>query len=109
MKLKDAPVEGLGALSRVVNLPGITVKVGQMLDALQAVGGEKALSQIEEKPDEKIEKIVGSWPAHFDITKALGMGLTGDQDISRTVQDFANSLAQSRHNTFTHPANAPDV
>ena len=39
--------------SRIVNMPGKTVAVAQMLEALRDVGGQKALGLIERVPDEK--------------------------------------------------------
>ncbi|KAH8880524.1 NAD(P)-binding protein [Thozetella sp. PMI_491] len=89
--LKDIPKEKFG-ISRVVNLPGITVRVQEILEALEAVGGQKALALVEEKPDSKIEAIVGSWPARFDVNRATGLGLVGDVSLVETVTAFAESL-----------------
>lgn len=89
--VKDIPKEKFGK-SRIVNLPGITVTVQQILDSLEAVGGSKAMSLIEEARDPKIEAIVGSWPARFDITRAQGLGMKGDVTLVETVKAFADSL-----------------
>lgn len=91
--VKDVPKEQFG-ISRVVNLPGITVSVEQILKALEAVGGSKAISLIDEVRDPKIEAIVGSWPAKFDIKRAEELGLKGDGSLVETVQAFAASLNQ---------------
>lgn len=91
--VKDVPKERFG-ISRVVNLPGITVSVEQILKALEAVGGSKAISLIDEVRDPKIEAIVGSWPAKFDIKRAEELGLKGDGSLVETVQAFAASLNQ---------------
>ncbi|KAI1345268.1 NAD-dependent epimerase/dehydratase [Xylariaceae sp. FL0016] len=90
--VKDVPREKLG-MSIVVNLPGITVTVDQILKALGVVGGQKALDLIEEKRDPKIEAIVGSWPARFDIKRAQDMGMAGDGSLVETVKDFADGLS----------------
>ncbi|KAI1323321.1 NAD-dependent epimerase/dehydratase [Xylariaceae sp. FL0255] len=91
--IKDIPKEKF-FLSRVVNLPGITVTVDQIVQALEAVGGQKAVSLIEEARDPKIEAIVGSWPARFDIEKATSLGLRRDRSLIDTVKAFAESLDQ---------------
>ena len=94
---KDIAPEKFGG-SRVVNLPGITVKVEQMLDALGKVGGEAALSLVEEKRDPAVEKIVNNWPARFDTTKAKQVGFVDDGPLERTLQEYIEdygSLAQS--------------
>lgn len=91
VKVKDIPAEKFGD-SRVVNLPGITVSVQEMLDALKAVGGDEAISQIEEQRDPAIEAIVGSWPARFDVSRAYGLGLAEPEGILETVQAFHGTL-----------------
>ncbi|KAK7753415.1 hypothetical protein SLS62_004706 [Diatrype stigma] len=90
--VKDIPKAQFGGLTRVVNLPGITVTVDQILQALEAVGGKEALGLVAEVRDPKIEAIVGSWPARFDIKRAEGLGLKGDVSLVETVQAFAASL-----------------
>lgn len=86
--VKDIPAEKFG-LDRVVNLPGITVKIQQILDALEAVGGKEALALIKEQRDPKIEAIVGSWPARFDTRLAEDLGLAADFDLVQNVKAFS--------------------
>ncbi len=63
---------------RALNLPGLTVSVGQMIAALETVGGKAALDLITHQPDPAVEAIVGSWPAAWDASRALGLGFKGD-------------------------------
>ncbi len=56
---RDIPASAFASGGRVVNLPGITVTVREMLDALQTVGGDKALSLVQEKADDSVTRIVG--------------------------------------------------
>ncbi|PSN71782.1 NAD dependent epimerase/dehydratase [Corynespora cassiicola Philippines] len=91
--IKDVPKEKFGKnRGRVVNLPGQTVTVGQILDALKAVGGKQALDLVEEKHDPKVEAIVASWPARFDISVAKGLGMADDISLTEEVESFAKSL-----------------
>ena len=90
--VKDVPKESFG-LSRVVNLPGITVTVQQILDALEVVGGKDVLGRVREERDLKIEAIVGSWPARFDVSKAEKLSMKRDVPVVDTVKAFAESLA----------------
>jgi nucleoside-diphosphate-sugar epimerase len=55
--LKDSPKEQLG-IHRVVCLPGQTVKVGEILDALETVGGKEKRALVEKKKDSLNENIV---------------------------------------------------
>lgn len=91
--IKDVPKEKFTPnRGRVVNLPGQTVTVGQILEALGEIGGEKALSLVEEKHDPKVEAIVASWPARFNVSLARGLGMAEDITLKEEVQSFAAKL-----------------
>lgn len=92
VKVKDIPAEKFGD-SRVVNFPGITVSVQEILDALKAVGGDEAISQIEDQKCPVTEAIVGSWPAKFDVSRAYELGLAKPESISEIVQAFHATLS----------------
>ena len=68
-----------------MNLPGQTVSVQEMLDALKAVGGDDALQLVEEKRDAAIEKIVEGWPFRLDTRKALQLGFCEDVALQETI------------------------
>lgn len=74
--------------SRVVNLPGVTVSVKQMLDALVKVHGREALDLVREEHDEDVSKIVVSWPSEFDITRARELGFRDDVSLEQTLRDY---------------------
>lgn len=74
--------------SRSVMLPGITVTVTEMIDALRETGGEAAVSRIRAEPDAGIQAIVGSWPARFDTAKAERLGFRADADMASIMQAF---------------------
>lgn len=74
--------------TRTVNLPGMTVSVQQMIDALTAVAGEKVSQRIHFIPDENINRIVASWPGQFNIERALKMGFTADSTYSDAIRAF---------------------
>lgn len=88
VKAKDVPSAAFGDGTRIINLPGITVTIEQMLQALADVGGEKASRLVQEKPDANVEKIVGSWPAEFDVSKARKLGFHDDVPLSQAVRDY---------------------
>ncbi|KAF2493942.1 NAD dependent epimerase/dehydratase [Lophium mytilinum] len=91
--MKDVPKEAFGVnRGRTVNLPGQTVTVGQILEALEAVGGKEKLALIEEKRDVKVEAIVRSWPARFDTSLAKKLGMVEDITLTEEVESFARSL-----------------
>lgn len=78
---------------RQVMLPGITVKVAEMLQALKQVGGQKALDLVKrQKADAATKALLHSWPVRFDVSKALAIGFVRDDNFLTAVQDFANTL-----------------
>lgn len=80
---------------RQVNLPGITANVKQMLQALEEVGGQKAIALVKrEKPSQEIKAMLDSWPIKFDISKALSLGFVADSSFKQAVEDFADSLKE---------------
>jgi nucleoside-diphosphate-sugar epimerase len=85
---KDVPAAAFGSGSRIVNLPGITVTVEQMLQTLVEVGGEKLRGLINVKHDAIVKKIVGSWPAIFDVAKAKKLGFRDDVPLSQAIRDY---------------------
>lgn len=74
--------------SRIVNLPGVTVTVKQMLEALVKVRGEEALGLVKEEYDDSVSNIVGSWPSVFDVTRAKELGFQDDVSLEQTLKDY---------------------
>jgi len=85
--LHDVPSGALGS-ARQVNLPGLSVSVGEMVEALRAVGGEVAVKHIRWQRDELVERIVGSWPAAWDTSRARSLGLAADTDFETVVRAY---------------------
>ena len=74
---------------RVVNLPGITASVSQMIGALKRVAGAKVAERVQWKPDPRIQAIVKTWPVRFRTPRALEMGFRPDGDIETVIRDYA--------------------
>ncbi|HEX7557640.1 MAG TPA: D-erythronate dehydrogenase, partial [Usitatibacter sp.] len=60
--------------TRVVNLPGITLTVREMIDAMGRVAGQEAVSRVKFVPDARIQGIVKTWPVKFRTERANAMG-----------------------------------
>ncbi|CAJ0818418.1 D-erythronate dehydrogenase [Ralstonia wenshanensis] len=73
---------------RSLNLPGITVRVGEMVEALRKVAGDAPVSRIRWEPDARIKAIVQSWPARFDTARADAMGFGRDTSFEAMVRDY---------------------
>lgn len=84
---RDVPKERYKG-SRIVNLPGMTVTIVEMLEALRTVGGDEALKLVEEKRDEATERIVESWPARLDTSRAKSLGFAEDGTLVQTLREY---------------------
>ena len=82
----DLPAESWPDGLRVLNLPGMTVTVAEMIAALERAGGDTGLVSWEPDPD--IEAIVGSWPQGMKTDRADALGFSADEGIDAVVQQF---------------------
>lgn len=75
-------------VNRVVNLPGITVSVKEMVAALAKVAGDVTAARVRFVPEARIEGIVKTWPARFKTERALKMGFAPDTDFETVIRDY---------------------
>ena len=73
---------------RVVNLPGISVSVNDMVEALREVAGEEAVARIRWETDERVVKIVGSWPGSWNTERAESLGLKDDESFADVIRAY---------------------
>ncbi|ALE57483.1 SDR family oxidoreductase [Paraburkholderia sp. RL17-368-BIF-A] len=73
---------------RVLNLPGISVSVDEMVAALREVAGDEVAKRIVWQADARVEKIVGSWPGRWDTSRAEQLGLRGDQSFTDVIRGY---------------------
>ncbi|MEO5701759.1 MAG: D-erythronate dehydrogenase, partial [Casimicrobiaceae bacterium] len=64
--------------SRSINVPGITVAVGDMVDALRRVAGEEVAARVRWEFDPAIDRIVSTWPAVFAPKFGESLGMRAD-------------------------------
>ncbi len=74
----------LGA-RRALTMPGLAATVGEQIDALHRIAGEKAVRLIRREPDPVIAKIVEGWPPAFDARRALGLGFRADSSFDEII------------------------
>jgi D-erythronate 2-dehydrogenase len=72
----------------IINLPGLSVSVNEMVDALREVAGDEAVARIDWQRDERIEQIVGSWPGAWNTDRARALGLAGDRSFVDIVRAY---------------------
>ena len=78
-----------------LNLPGISVTVGEMVEALREVAGEAAVARLSFERDAAIERIVSGWPTAAQSDRAARLGFAADRPFIEAVRDFAASLERN--------------
>ena len=73
---------------QVLNLPGVTVTVRDMVDVLGRIAGEPATRLIRWEPDPAIQRIIHTWPTRWDMSRAHMLGFKGDPDFESIVRAF---------------------
>ncbi|PHM67429.1 NAD dependent epimerase/dehydratase, UDP-glucose-4-epimerase [Xenorhabdus stockiae] len=77
--------------SRIINLPGISITVDEMIDTLNNVAGQKIADLISFEKNESINSIVESWPGNFDISHSLSLGFNVDASFSENILTFIDN------------------
>lgn len=71
---------------RTVSAPGLSATVGEEIEALRRVAGDKAVNLIREVPDATINKIVEGWPRNFDTKRALSLGFKAESSMDEIIR-----------------------
>jgi nucleoside-diphosphate-sugar epimerase len=71
---------------RNLSMPGISATVGEQIEALRKVAGEKAVRLIRREPDPAIMRIVEGWPRNFDAKRALALGFRADSSFEQIIR-----------------------
>jgi nucleoside-diphosphate-sugar epimerase len=88
----EATREAFGGRT-ALNLPALTVSVGEMLDALEQVAGRAVRERVRFEPDAAIARIVGGWPARFQPGRSRALGLIPDPDFRSIVLQYLEDQA----------------
>ena len=74
--------------NRVVNLPGLTVTVNEMVNTLESIAGHETTELIDWEPDLFIQSIVLTWPPQFITERALTLGFQRDASVEGIIKSF---------------------
>lgn len=84
--------DSLGA-NRALNLPGISVSVGEMAAALARVAGADVAARIRWERDPRIERMVAGWPAACDASRARALGFPSDEGFDEIIRQYMREQA----------------
>lgn len=83
----EAPASAFGQ-TRSVNIPGICVGIGEMVDALRAVAGDEVADRVRWERDPVIDRIVSTWPARFAPKLGPKLGMYADRDVESIIRAY---------------------
>ncbi len=71
---------------RNLTMPGLSITVGEMIEALERVAGQDTVALIERKADAAISDIVAGWPRNFAAQRAQSLGFTAEKTFDEIIQ-----------------------
>ena len=71
---------------RNLSMPGVVATVGEQLEALRKIGGDKALKLVRREPDELIIRIVSGWSQRFNAKRATELGFRAETSFEEIVR-----------------------
>lgn len=71
---------------RSLSLPGVSVTVGEQIEALRKVAGENVVKRIRREPDETIIRIVAGWPRNFAPERAVALGFRAEPGFEEIIR-----------------------
>ncbi len=78
-------VEKIGP-RRNLSMPGLSATVGEQIEALRKVAGEKAVALIRREPNEMIMRMCEGWAPGFEAKRARELGFTAESSFEEIIQ-----------------------
>jgi nucleoside-diphosphate-sugar epimerase len=67
-------------------MPGVTCTVGEQIEALRRIAGDKVARRIRREPDALITRIVDGWPHRFDPQRAIALGFKAETSFDEIIR-----------------------
>jgi nucleoside-diphosphate-sugar epimerase len=67
-------------------MPGISCTVGEQIEALRRVAGDKVAARIRRVPDELVQRIVSGWAERLDATRASELGFKAEATFDDIIR-----------------------
>ena len=71
-----------------LTMPGVSVTVGEQIEALGRVAGPEAAALIRDTPDPEVAAIVAGWPGRFDTARAASLGFAPDESYETIIRAY---------------------
>lgn len=67
-------------------MPGISCTVGEQIEALRRVAGDRVAARIRRAPDELVQRIVAGWAERLDATRARKLGFKAEATFDDIIR-----------------------
>ncbi|HYP84411.1 D-erythronate dehydrogenase [Variovorax sp.] len=71
-----------------LNLPGLNIRVADMLDALEEVAGSAVRARVRFERDERVANIVANWPTGASAARAARLGLRPHENFAEIIRQY---------------------
>lgn len=71
---------------RALSMPGVSATVGEQIEALRQVAGDRAVNLIRREPDERIAAMVAGWAPGFTADRARELGFTAESSFEEIIR-----------------------
>lgn len=71
---------------RTLSMPGLSATVGEQLEALRRVAGERAVRLVRHEPDPAVMRIVETWAGALDASRAEGLGFRAETSFDEIIR-----------------------
>ncbi|MGF0538960.1 D-erythronate dehydrogenase [Agrobacterium sp. ES01] len=71
---------------RNLSMPGLSATVGEQIEALRRVAGDKAVALIRREPDEMVMQMCAGWAPGFEAKRARALGFTAENSFDEIIQ-----------------------
>jgi nucleoside-diphosphate-sugar epimerase len=69
-------------------MPSVSVTVGEQIDALRRIAGERAVALIRHELDPNIIRFVEGWPRRFDASRAESLGFRAESNFDDIISIY---------------------
>ena len=81
---------------RNLTMPGVSVTVGEQIEALGRVGGPDVAGLITEAADPAVAAIVAGWPQRFAAARAINLGFEADASYDDIIRAYVEDDLRDR-------------
>ena len=71
---------------RSLTMPGLSATVGEQIEALTRIAGERVAARIRREPDPAVLAIVEGWPERFDTVRAHALGFRAESSFEEIIR-----------------------